>query len=410
MMSNKKFSLMLPMMAVAGVALMGMLPARQAWLINAWSLQYTRQAFNPAAKQSTLANPPAGHARAAFWLASAALQSGDPVLAETLIASQAAQGDPLSMRLMGDALLAQGDFAGALAIWQQAGDAASLLRVASQAGQAGRLEDALMAYQAAWRLDKESGTLPLANFLLNSEKDYGAAENVLQQSLVALPNSRYWPLWSNRLGDALRVQKRWDEALTAYESTLVHSPDDWAAHTGLGWTKYERGDGLQAAMSEFQEAINIPESKGNGQLAIAQALTREKQFEEADAWFAQALALNPDARGWYVARGNAARQAGNLPLALAVYQEALARFPDYAPVYYEIAYVYQLNEQSEQAVAAIEQALALMAPPNAYYYTRAGSIYEGAGDASQALHAYRQALLIDPQNAVARKGVERLDK
>lgn len=401
---------MLSLLAVVAVALMGLSPARQAWQINAWSLQYNRHALDPLAAQSTLTDPPAGHARAKFWQAKAALQSGNPALAETLIASQAAQSDPLAMRLMSDALAAQGDFAGALAIWQQAGDVASLLRVASQAGQAGRLEDALMAYQAAWRLDKESGTLPLVNFLLGSKPDYGMAENVLRQSLAALPNSRSWLAWSRRLGDALRAQKRWDEAITAYESVIIQAPDDWAAHIGLGWARYERGDSLQAAMSEFQGAINAPNSQGNGQLAIAQALTREKRFEEADAWFAQALALHPDNPGWYVARGNAARQAGNLALALAVYQEALTRFPDFGYAYYEIAQAYRLNEQSAQAIVAIERALALIAPPNAGYYARAGNIYEWAGDKNQALYAYRQALQIDPQNAEARKGVERLDK
>jgi len=402
---------MLSLPVLALIALLGFSPMHQAWLINAWSLQYAHRAFEPLAVQSAaLPDPPAGHARAKFWLASAALQSGDPVLAETLVASQAAQGDPLAMRLLSDALAAQGDFAGALAIWQKAGDAASVLRVASQAGQAGHLEDALMAYQAAWELDKESGTLPLANFQINSQQDYGAAENVLRQSLAALPNSRYWPQWSNRLGDVLRAQKRWDEAIAVYESTLVHSPDDWAAHIGLGWAKYERGDGLPAAMSEFQKAINAPKSQGNGQLAIAQVLTREKRFEEADAWFAQALTLNPDARWWYVVRGNAARQAGNLTLALAVYQEALARFPDFAPAYYEIAYAYQLNDQPAQAMTAIEQALAFMNLPNIGYYIRAGNIYEAAGKKEQALQFYRQALLIDPQNAAALKGLERLDK
>jgi tetratricopeptide (TPR) repeat protein len=397
-------------MAATAVTLMCFTPARQAWQINAWSLQYAHRAFDPLAAQSALADPPAGHAREKVWQARDALQSGDPVLAETLITAQAAQGDPLSMRLMSDALAAQGNFAGALAIWQQAGDAASLLRVASQAQEAGRLDEALIAYKAAWTLDPESGTLPLANFLLDYRQDYGRAENVLRQSLAALPNSKYWPLWSNRLGDALRGQKRWDEAATAYESTLVHSPDDWVAHIGLGWARYERGDGLEAAMSEFQKAINAPKSQGNGQLAIAQVLTREKRFEEADAWFAQALALNPDARWWYVARGNTARQSGNLALALAIYQEALARFPDYALAYYEIAYAYRLNEQPAQAIDAIEQALVLMAPPNANYYTRAGSIYEWTGDKSRALHAYRQALLIDPQNTAALDGVQRLVK
>lgn len=400
---------MLFLLAVAGVALMGMSPVRQAWQINAWSLQYAHRAFSPAAEQSTLTDPPAGHARAVFWLASAALQSGDPALAETLIASQAARGNQYAMRLMGNVRLAQGDFAGALATWQQAGDVASLLRVASQSRQAGRLEEALMAYQAAWTLNPELGTLPLVNFLF-VRKEYGTAENVLRLSLSSVPNLKYWLVWSRRLGDALRAQKRWDEAATVYESVIARTPNDWAAHIGLGWARYERGDGLRAATSEFQEAIAAPQSQGNGQLAIARALVREERFEEADAWFAQAVALNPDDQDWYLARGNTARQAGNLALALAVYQEALARFPDFAPAYYEIAQAYRLNEQPVQAMTAIERALALISPPNASYYVRAGSIYEWAGEKSRALNAYRQALLIDRNNAAALKGIKKLGK
>ena len=90
---------MLSLLAVAAVALMAFSPARPAWQINAWSLQYARHALIPAAGQSMIADPPAGHARAKFWLASAALQSGDPALAETLIASQAAQDDPHRPRM-----------------------------------------------------------------------------------------------------------------------------------------------------------------------------------------------------------------------------------------------------------------------------------------------------------------------
>ena len=107
MIFHKSLPSMLSLLALAMIALMSFSPARPAWLINAWSLQYAHHALNPPAAQSAaLPNPPAGHARAKFWLAQAALQSGDPALAETLIASQAAQGDPLSMRLMSDALAA----------------------------------------------------------------------------------------------------------------------------------------------------------------------------------------------------------------------------------------------------------------------------------------------------------------
>jgi len=37
---------MLSLLAVAAVSLMAFSPARQAWQINAWSLQYARHALN----------------------------------------------------------------------------------------------------------------------------------------------------------------------------------------------------------------------------------------------------------------------------------------------------------------------------------------------------------------------------
>jgi len=44
---------MLSLLAVAMIALMGLSPARQAWLINAWSLQYTRHALIPTPSRAT---------------------------------------------------------------------------------------------------------------------------------------------------------------------------------------------------------------------------------------------------------------------------------------------------------------------------------------------------------------------
>jgi tetratricopeptide (TPR) repeat protein len=342
MMHNKGVvSNLLFWVAVAAVALMALLAVPRAWLINAWSVRYARYALDLTSNLSSLGTPPAGHARATYWQASAALRAGDPALAETLIVPQAAQGDKLAKYLLVDALLAQDDFPSALAIWQEAGDIDSMLVAASQAKADKRLDDALLAYNAAWILDPELGTSPLANFLLNVSEDYSRAEDVLRQSLNTFPRSGQFSAWCNLLGNVLRAQKR---------------------------------------------------------------------FDEADTWFSKSLSLNPDIPEWYIYRGTTARQAGNLELAISVYQQAIDRFPDNASAYYEIAFAYRLNEDPSRAVAAIEQALALMSPPNALYYARAGGIYEWSGDKSKALLAYRDTLRLDPQNETALKGVERLDR
>jgi len=54
MMFNKSVPSMLSLLlAVAGVALLGFSPMRQAWQINAWSLQSAHRMFIPATEQGT---------------------------------------------------------------------------------------------------------------------------------------------------------------------------------------------------------------------------------------------------------------------------------------------------------------------------------------------------------------------
>jgi len=52
-------------------------------------------------------------------------------------------------------------------------------------------------------------------------------------------------------------------------------------------------------------------------------------------------------------------------------------------------YTNQWNEQPAQTMAAIEKVLKVMAQPEAYYYMRAGSIYEWSGDNFKILYDYQ---------------------
>jgi predicted TPR repeat methyltransferase len=57
-------------------------------------------------------------------------------------------------------------------------------------------------------------------------------------------------------------------------------------------------------------------------------------------------------------------------------------------------------------VVAIEQAIALD-PAVARNHARAGRVYEAAGQIDKALAAYRQVLVLQPEDNTALKGVER---
>ena len=393
------------------VAILGffVLPqAIQLWQINSWSIQYARHLLNPQPDQSQIPDPPTRHARADLWLAAYALHSGEPAVAEQLITAKASQGDPLARDLMLAALLAQDKYTEAVELARSMADPVLLRTVANQAQTAGNFTAALQAYQASWNLDAQAGTLPLVNFLVNYQHDDATAETVLRSALLAYPDSGSWSSWSNRLGDVLRSAKRWDEAEAAYQASLAKDPQDWSAHYGLGWVYYERGDGLLAALDEFQIVFASPESRGQGQYATGQVLVREQRYAEAYPWYAQAIELNPQNRWFYLAYGNAARQGGDLDLALGLYQQAVLLFPDFANAYYELAYAWQLSAQPGQAMAAIQKALTLVAPPNLNFFLRAGAIFEGASQPVPALENYRQALQLDPTNTSALAGLQRL--
>jgi len=89
-------------------------------------------------------------------------------------------------------------------------------------------------------------------------------------------------------------------------------------------------------------------------------------------------------------------------------QVTIKRFPDYALAYSELAWTYRLNKQPAEAIEAMEQALALMEPPDADYYVQAGAIYEWAGEPARALAAYRGALAINPEHKGAAQCVAHL--
>jgi tetratricopeptide (TPR) repeat protein len=255
------------------------------------------------------------------------------------------------------------------------------LRIASeQAGKAGRLDDALLGYHALRVITGESGVFPLVLFLWWTEEDLASAEAVLWQALDEYPSSEWSHAWLRNLGDLMRAQQRWEEAERIYQKTLMEDSEDLLAHIGLGWLYYERGAGLQAALAEFHQATALAPDRSEGYSAMGEVLKRENRFDEAVPWFGRALELNPDCHWCYAHWADIALEIGDLPLAQELYREALSRFPDFPYAYFQIARAYQLEDQPQFAVEAIEQAMALTKNPKPWMLLRAAEVCEWAGD------------------------------
>jgi len=367
-----------------------------AWPVNRWSAAYLGQRMN-AGRTANLPAPPQEHDLAPIWLAEEALAQGDVEGALALVQPLIASKEPYVLFSSGNILKQTGNFAEAVQAWEKANAFNALIHAAWTAYNEFRLQDALLAGKAAWDIDPENGTTALASFM-KQDGEWAAAQDLLSSMLQRYPNSEHKIYWLLNLGDIARRQKNWNRDETAYQQVISLAPQNAAAHIGLGWVYYERGDGATPAMHEFEQAIQKDPLQGEGYFAMAQILTKEQQYEEAEQWYKQALQQSPDNRQWQLHRANNLREANQLDTAIALYKTLLSSYPDWPPVYYELAWAYTLNDQYTEATNAILTALSSTQSPNGWYWYRAGEIYEKRGLLPEAIQAYTEASNLIPQS------------
>lgn len=293
------------------------------------------------------------------------------------------------------------------ATWIEPKLAIAWLKLGQVYDQIGQSQQALEAYQTAWDFDPSVSTTALAQSLAKAA-DYQSEEKILRQALENYPSLQERLEWWRLLGMALRSQSRWDEAVAAYQQAIQEYPDQPDLHIELGRVYFDRGDGIQAARREIEAAIQLNEQSGDAYYALARLLTRAREFQEADRYFAEAIQRAPQNRWYQLARADAVRAAGDLARAIELYEMTAEKFPNFANVYYQLALAYRTNNQKDEAVRAIERALELVSPPSEGYFVRAGEIYRWAGLKEEAVTAYRQALIINPNNQTAIKGLQAL--
>lgn len=388
----------------------GVLYLNGQWVINHWSWLYLREKTDSRQGQVDVGEPPDGHLSASIWRARDALEAGEVERALALMTPLVEARGDYALTMLGLILDARGDGRSATAAWLEAENPYSLWDAGSRAAELGDFDSAELYYLAAQDLEPERGILPLANFYSRRAGDLKTARDVLREALLTYPDSRFRLSWMRRQGEILVELEEWGEAQQVYTELAAQFPDDISSLIGLGWLIYERGDGLDAAVTVFERAIEGDPERGEGYFAMGQILAQAGRYAEADSWLRLAIEREPQNLYWWLERANMARDAGNLALALEIYDETLSRFPEHAGTYYHMAWAYRLDEQPEQAILSIERALALKDPPDAKFYARAGEIYEWRGDLEKARVAYERALTLDPGNDTAAAGLRRLEE
>ena len=166
--------------------------------------------------------------------------------------------------------------------------------------------------------------------------------------------------------------KRFAAAQADYERIMKIDPKFAPAHGMAAWLLRAQGK-FDASLAEADKAIEIAPAKYFGYFQKAQTFRDMKRDEDAEASFAKALALKPDAAGPYMQAAAFKAAKGELDEAGAIYRKGLYLFSDSAPLH-----------------AAM------------------GDLLKKQGQADAALREYTIALDLDPKNTVALAGLKEI--
>lgn len=264
------------------------------------------------------------------------------------------------------------------------------------------------AFQAAFALDAEKSVLPFAQFYVQTERPV-QGERLLQQLIDTYQNSSNLGRWQREVAVIQMEQGREAEAIATLAAAVAHKTADYDTYL-----LYAELLGRQQRYDEAVEILKIATitepMRGGGYFAGALLLTKAGHIDEATAWLDEALQLSPNNRSWQLQFANQLRDQLLLERAEAVYASLIEDFPEEPAVYYEASYAYLLSGDLEQAAVLIENALDRQSPPLSKYYQRAGEIYEANDETDRAVLAFKEALLLNPNNQAASNALERLAK
>ncbi|MHB0959898.1 MAG: tetratricopeptide repeat protein, partial [Pirellulaceae bacterium] len=197
-----------------------------------------------------------------------------------------------------------------------------------------------------------------------------------------------------KLGNALCVAKRWDEAVASYRRAVTIQPDYADAHFNLGNALTGLGHHVEAVAS-YRCAVQLQPDFAQAHNNLGNALRAVGQLNDALASYQQAVAVQPDYADAHNNLGNALRDLGQLQAAEASYDRALVIQPNHAEAHNNLANVLRDMGRPHDAVLSYQRALALK-PNHANAHHNLGNALQDLGRLEEALAQFQRAVSIEP--------------
>jgi predicted O-linked N-acetylglucosamine transferase (SPINDLY family) len=270
-----------------------------------------------------------------------------------------------------------------------------VLEVASDHHAAGRLQEALEAYSHVLaRCPDHVTALHRRGILAFQTGQLPAATAFLSRAVALEPSA-----WRSQcsLGLVFSAMSQFQEAVEAFQKTLLSNPDCLEAIQGAGAAFRALGRGPEA-IEAFRRALALRPADPKAHSDLGVVLQDAGQVAGAIGSFRKALELCDEDPVTHSNLGNALLAAGQVEEALTVLRAATLRWPTHPDAWYNLGNAAFTAMRLPEAVASYRQALAL-SPTHLAAYNNLGNALQAQGLYEEALGVYRQAMAISPDFA-----------
>jgi tetratricopeptide (TPR) repeat protein len=182
-------------------------------------------------------------------------------------------------------------------------------------------------------------------------------------------------------------------------STLPSVSSNAADDLNKGNQNFNNGN-YEQAIAYFSEAIRLEPNYAEAYFNRGDSYYNTEKYNEAIADYTKAINLNYKLYLAYSKRGDSYIEIGNLDLALPDLNQAIILKPDYAAAYTYRGFVYFQKGDEDRALTDLNLAIQLDNSIDVAYYSR-GFIYNEKGEYDKAISDMNHVIQLDPQNALA---------
>lgn len=161
-----------------------------------------------------------------------------------------------------------------------------------------------------------------------------------------------------KLGEALSVQGKTDEAAMQFYEALRITPSLIGANLNLGVILREQGK-FDKAIEYFSKVTQLSPGSADGYYEIAVTMEKKGNFDAAIRYYSKALQIKPDAARIHNNLGVVLARQNNEKEAIFQLHEALGDYPNYTLAHYNLGKIYINQRNIEKAILEFKKSLHL---------------------------------------------------